>query len=77
MFKFYKEDSDAYKASEDFKKYRCWKGIIKKDMAAKLGIDINMYIRIEEGQKKIDFKSAKMISEVFEINIEKIFRKLV
>lgn len=76
MTKFYKEGEDAYKASS-LKNFRIWKRIKKKDISNRLGIDLNMYIRIEEGYKRIDFKSAKMISDVLEINIERIFRKLV
>ncbi len=76
MTKFYKKGEDAYKASS-LKNFRIWKRVKKKDIAVKLNIDLNMYIRIEEGQKRIDFESAKMIANIFEINIEKIFRKLV
>jgi DNA-binding XRE family transcriptional regulator len=73
---FYKEGEDAYKASS-LKNFRIWKRLRKKDISDKLNMDLNMYIKVEEGRKKIDLETANKITNILETNIERIFRKLV
>ena len=73
---FCKEGEDAYKASS-LKNFRIWKRLRKKDISDRLNMDLNMYIKVEEGRKKIDLETANKITNILETNIERIFRKLV
>ncbi len=60
------------KFGHKIKKIRHLRGLKQEDVAARLHITVNAYIKIEEGDKQIDVKMLELLGQILSIPVEEI-----
>lgn len=59
---------EALEPAEKLKKLRAHKGWSPKELGDKIGVDSHEIVKMEEGELPISKKTAKKLSEVFQID---------